>query len=101
MEVVLSTKAQDDLDRLTRGNPKFKQNISAHLRRLPKVCRRDPFLKGIFRGYRKHRVGDYRIIYRADLDAVVLLVARVSVTERKSTTANTAPPALLPAEPGR
>jgi addiction module RelE/StbE family toxin len=77
MEVVLSTKAQDDLDRLARSNPKIEQNVRAHLRRLPAAYRHDPTLKGVFRGYRRHRAGDYRIIYRADPEAGVLLIVRI------------------------
>lgn len=77
MEVVLSTKAQSDLDRLGRSNPKIERNVRVHLRRLPATYQRDSFLKGVFRGYRRHRVGDYRITYRADPAARVLLIVRI------------------------
>ena len=77
MEVVLSTKAQDDLDRIARSNPKIERNIRTHLRRLPVTYRREPMLKGIFRGYQRHRVGDYRIIYRADPEADMLVIVRI------------------------
>ncbi|TSC72193.1 MAG: hypothetical protein G01um101438_696 [Parcubacteria group bacterium Gr01-1014_38] len=77
MEIVLSAKAQDDLDRLARSNPKIEQNVRAHLRRLPAAYRSDPMLRGIFRGYRRHRVGAYRVIYRTDPETDTLLIVRI------------------------
>lgn len=77
MEVVLSRKAQDDLNALARSNPKVERNIRAHLHRLSAVFERDKQLKGLFRGYRRHRVGDYRIVYRADPKDGILLVVTI------------------------
>lgn len=77
MKVVLATKARDDLDRLARSNPKIERNVRTHLRRLPAHYQRDPMLKGIFRGYRRRRIGDYRIIYRAEPEADRMLVVRI------------------------
>ena len=35
-------------------------------------------LKGVFRGLRRVRVGDYRIVYEVHVDALVVLVVRVA-----------------------
>lgn len=77
MDIHLSEKAQSDLERLARGSPKVEQTVRNHLQRLPEVYRRDKQLKGAFAGYRRHRVGDYRVVYRADPGANLILVVRV------------------------
>lgn len=77
MDIRLSEKSQRDLERLARSNPKGERVVRTHLHRLPEIYQRDKQLKGVFMGYRRHRVGDYRILYRADLVARLILVVRI------------------------
>lgn len=77
MDIHLSEKSQRDLERLARSNPKVERVVRTHLRRLPEIYQRDRQLKGVFAGYRRHRVGDYRILYRADPVARLILVVRI------------------------
>ena len=78
----------------------YKQSVSRDLKRLskaeagrilnqidgelPKKAASNPVLKGQFAGLRKHRIGDYRVIYSIlDDDVVILRIAHRRDVYRK------------------
>ena len=78
LSVRLSQQAEEFLAHLDKTNQKIYQIIKSHLLKLPDVYRRDPFLQGpTFKGLRRHRVGDYRIVYRVVHDQLLIYVIEI------------------------
>lgn len=75
LNVYLSVQAEKFLAHLGKTNEKLYQLIKSHLLHLPEVYKGDPFLKGPdCRGVRRHRVGDYRILYRVIQERLIIYV---------------------------
>ena len=60
-----------DLNRLSKADA--RRILDQIDRELPKKAASNPVLKGQFAGLRKHRIGDYRVIYSILDDDVVIL----------------------------
>lgn len=79
LTVHLSVKASAFLEKLSETNEKLYRILREHLLKLPDVYRSDPFLKGEhFKNIRKHRVGDYRILYLVKQRELVILVITIA-----------------------
>ena len=64
-EIFLSSRAKEFLLRVSKTNQKLYNLLESHISRLPENYMRDPLLQGsAFKGLRKHRVEDHRILYR-------------------------------------
>ena len=67
---------EDDIPRIALlWKKKIKRAIEERLSVKPDVLYGKP-LRRSFKGYRKLRVGDYRIIYRIEPDTVIIFVIR-------------------------
>ena len=74
MEVILSPKAFDQMERFLHSDEKLAQIIQSHINRLPLCYQLDKQLRGQHVGRRSHRVGDYRILYTVEHGRLVITV---------------------------
>ena len=78
LRVRFSASVEKFLVRLSETDEKLYRVIQNHVLKLPDVYQHDPFLKGDpYKGMRKHRVGDYRIIYRVIHQQLVIYVIEI------------------------
>ena len=82
LRLIYSPKAESFLRGLALTDVKLYRILSAHLDKLPVTYRQAPFLKGSkFGGIRKHRVGDFRILYEIHHQELIVLV--ISIGHRR------------------
>ena len=78
LSVYLSTKAEKFLSRVYQKDQKLYALFKAHLDKLPHEYQTDPFLKGSgYEKMRKHRVGDYRILYQVVRERLMIYVVQM------------------------
>lgn len=79
--VVLSKIAEEKLEILLKQNRKIGEQISKAIDRLALHPEVGEFLKGEWKGYRKYRSGDFRIIYRTEHSKLIIYI--ITVDDRK------------------
>ncbi len=79
--VLFSELAQEKFDRFIRADRKVGEQIAKALDRLSLHPELGEFLKGEWKGYRKYRTGDYRIIYRIEHARLVVYI--ITIDDRK------------------
>ena len=77
-QVKLTSKALKDFETIASRDVKLARILRDHIAKLPHVFRQDESLKGSFSGLKKHRVGDYRIIYEIIGETLIILVIRIA-----------------------
>ena len=79
--VVLSKVAQEKFDRFIRADRKLGEQLAKAIERLATHPELGEFLKGEWKGYRKYRTGNYRIIYR--IEHAKLIIYIITIDDRK------------------
>ena len=79
--VVLSRLAQEKFDRFIHADRKLGERISRAIDRLALNPSLGEFLSGQWKGYRKYRAGNYRIIYRIEREKLVIYI--ITIDDRK------------------
>jgi len=79
--VVLSKLAQERFERFLRAGRNIGKQIAKAIDRLARHPELGEFLKGEWKGYRKYRTGQYRIVYR--VEHVRLLIYIITMDDRK------------------
>ena len=79
--VVLSKLAQEKFDGFIHANRKIGEQIAKAIDRLALNPGLGEFLKGQWKGYRKYRAGNYRIIYRVEHARLIIYI--VTIDDRK------------------
>ena len=79
--VVLSKSAQEKFNRFIRADRKLGEQLAKAIERLAAHPELGEFLKGEWKGYRKHRTGSYRIIYRIEHTNLVIYI--LTIDDRK------------------
>lgn len=79
--VVLSKLAQEKFDRFLRADRKLGEQIAKAIDRLAQHPDLGEFLKGEWKGYRRYRSGDYRILYRVEHSRLVIYI--ITIDDRK------------------
>ena len=77
LSVCLSSEAERFFAHLGKTNTKLYLIVKSHLLKLPETYKQDTFLKGPAKGLRRHRVGDYRIIYRVIHNQLLIYVIEI------------------------
>lgn len=79
--IVLSKLAQEKFDRFIQADRTLGERLAKAIDRLATNPNLGEFLKGEWKGYRKYRTGNYRIIYR--LEHQRLLIYIITIDDRK------------------
>ena len=79
--IVFSKLAQEKFDRFIHANRKLGEQIAKAIDRLALNPELGEFLRGEWKGYRKYRTGNYRIIYRVEHSRLVIYI--ITVDDRK------------------
>lgn len=79
--VVFSELAQEKFDRFIHADRKIGEQITKAIDRLSLHPELGEFLKGEWKGYRKYRTGNYRIIYR--IEHARLMIYILTLDDRK------------------
>lgn len=79
--VVLSKLAQEKFDDFVRLNRKVGEQIAKAIDRIAANPELGDFLKGEWKGYRKYRSGNYRVIYRIEHDKLIVYI--ITIDDRK------------------
>ncbi len=79
--VVLSRLAQEKFDQFIHSSRKVGEQIARAIDRLALNPNLGEFLRGEWKGYRKYRTGDYRIIYRVEHSR--LLITIITIGDRR------------------
>lgn len=79
--VVLSNLAQEKFDRFIRADRKLGKQLAKAIDRLAQHPELGEFLKGEWKGYRKYRYGNYRIIYRIEHSRLIVYI--LTMDDRK------------------
>ncbi|MDO8730703.1 MAG: type II toxin-antitoxin system RelE/ParE family toxin [Candidatus Omnitrophota bacterium] len=79
--VVLSKLAQEKFDRFFRTDRKLGEQLAKAIDRLAQHPELGKFLKGEWKGYRKYRSGNYRIIYRIERSRLIIYI--LTMDDRK------------------
>ena len=79
--VVFSKLAQEKFDRFIHSSRKSGEQIAKAVERLAINPEMGEFLKGEWKGYRKYRTGNYRIIYRVEHSRLVIYI--ITMDDRK------------------
>lgn len=79
--VVLSKLAQERFERILQASRKFGEQVAKAIDRLALRPELGEFLKGEWKGYRKYRTGNYRILYRVEHSK--LLIHIITIDDRK------------------
>ena len=77
LRVEWTTKARRAFERIADANPDLAERLRNAVAHLPHTYRTDPQLRQPFSGYRRHRVGDYRIIYEIIQQRLVVLIINI------------------------
>ena len=79
--VVLSKLAQSRFDEIIHASRKLGGQIAKAIDRLALHPDLGEFLKGEWKGYRKYRTGNYRIIYRVEHSNLIIYI--LTLDDRK------------------
>lgn len=79
--VVLSKLAQEKFDRFIHADRKLGEQLARAIERLALHPELGEFLKGEWKGYRKYRTGDYRIVYRIEHARLIIYI--ITIDDRK------------------
>ena len=79
--VVLSRRAKERFDRFIQSSRKLGEQIAKGIDRLALHPDLGGLLKGEWKGYRKYRTGNYRIIYRVEHARLVIYI--ITIDDRK------------------
>lgn len=79
--VVLSKLAQEKFDQFIGANRKLGEQIAKAIQRLLLHPDLGEFLKGEWKGYRKYRTGNYRIIYRIEHARLIIFI--ITIDDRR------------------
>ena len=79
--VVLSKLAKEKFDQFIRADHKLGEQIAKAIDRLALHPNLGEFLKGEWKGYRKYRSGNYRIIYRVEHSQLIIYI--ITIGDRK------------------
>ena len=79
--VVLSKLAQEKFGRFIYADRTLGERITKAIDRLALHPDLGEFLKGEWKGYRKYRTGNFRIIYRVEHDKLVIYI--ITIDDRK------------------
>ena len=79
--VVLSRLAQERFDRFIHADRALGERITKVIDRLALHPDLGEFLKREWKGYRKYRTGNYRIIYRIEHDKLIIYI--ITIEDRK------------------
>lgn len=79
--VVLSKRAEEVFESLMRVDAKKGRQVARAIDRLALNPNLGEFLKGDWKGYRKYRTGNYRIVYRVEHKKLIVFV--VALGDRK------------------
>ena len=64
-QILYTSEAKEKLASISKFDSKSARIIFDHIKKLPKIYRSDPFLKGpYFKGLSRNRIGRYHFIYR-------------------------------------
>ncbi len=72
--VVLSQLAQEKFDRFIHANRTLGEQLAKAIDRLALHPDLGKLLRGEWKGYRKYRTGDYRIIYRIEHQRLLIYI---------------------------
>jgi len=75
--VVFSKLAQEKFDRFIRADRRLGEQIAKAIDRLAANPTLGEFLKGEWKGYRKYRTGNYRIIYRIEHQQLIIYIITI------------------------
>ena len=79
--VVLSKVARERFDCFIRADRKLGERLAKAIERLSAHPELGEFLRGEWKGYRKYRTGNYRIIYRIEHAKLVIYI--ITIDDRK------------------
>ncbi len=79
--VVLSQRAREKFDSFIKSNRALGEQIAKAIDRLAIHPEMGKFLTGEWKGYRKYRTGDYRIIYRVEHSKLIIYI--ITIGDRK------------------
>lgn len=79
--VVLSKLAQEKFAQILQASRKLGEQIARAIDRLALHPELGEFLKGEWKGYRKYRTGNYRVVYRVEHSK--LLIHIITIDDRK------------------
>ncbi len=79
--VVLSERAQEKFDSFMKSSRTLGEQLAKAIDRLAASPGIGEFLKGEWKGYRKYRTGDYRIIYRIEHSKLIIYI--ITIGDRK------------------
>ena len=79
--VVLSRLAKEKFDQFIRTDHKLGEQIAKAIDRLALHPNLGECLKGEWKGYRKYRTGNYRIIYRVEHSQLIIYI--ITIGDRK------------------
>lgn len=80
--VVLSRIAQEKFDRFIHADRKLGEQMGKAIDRLALNPELGEYLKGEWKGYRKYRTGNYRIIYRMEHSRLIIYI--ITIDDRKN-----------------
>ena len=80
-KVILSLLAQEKFDRFIHVNRKLGEQLAKAIDRLVLNPALGEFLSGEWKGYRKYRTDDYRIIYRVEHSKLIIYVLTIDDRE--------------------
>ena len=77
--IIFSKDAVKSLEKIARANYKLARLIEDHVKKIPESYTNDKMLSGELKGLRRHRVGDYRILYTVEQQKVqVFLIVDIA-----------------------
>lgn len=79
--VILSKLAQGRFDQIIQASRKLGTQIAKAIDRIAQHPELGEFLKGEWKGYRKYRTGDFRIVYR--IEHLKLIIYIITIDDRK------------------
>ena len=79
--VVLSKLAQEKFDRFIQADRTLGERLAKAIDRLATNPNLGEFLKGEWKGYRKYRTSNYRIIYRVEHHQLRIYI--ITIDDRK------------------
>ena len=79
--VLFSKLAQEKFDHFIRADRKLGEQIAKAIDRIALNPNLGKFLKGDWKGYRKYRTGNYRIIYRIEHSKLIIYI--ITIDDRK------------------
>ncbi len=79
--IVFSKLAQEKFDQFIHASRKLGEQLAKAIDRLALNPSLGEFLKGEWKGYRKYRAGNYRIIYRVEHSRLLIYI--ITIDDRK------------------